>query len=251
MTFPMLAEIHASTLGSPGFLILMASTAGVAVLHTLAGPDHYLPFIVMGRARRWSVRRIVGWTTLCGVGHVASSVLVALGAVVFGYGLERVELIEEFRGNVAAWVMIAFGAAYGAWGLKRALRARRHDHVHAHAGGEVHAHGHGHEAEHAHAHGETAGFNLTPWILFTIFVLGPCEPMIPLVMYPAAQGSWVEMWLVVGAFTALTVGAMLATVLLAVRGIRLLPLQRIERYTHAVAGAVVLSAGCAIQFLGL
>lgn len=59
------------------------------------------------------------------------------------------------------------------------------------------------------------------------------------------------MWGVVAVFSVLTIGAMLAAVFLAVRGIRLLPLQRFERFNHAIAGAVVLSAGCAIQFLGL
>lgn len=241
----MLAEISGTPLGSPGFFILMASTAGVAIAHTLAGPDHYLPFIVMGRARRWSWRRTVFWTSLCGAGHVASSVLVALGAVIFGYGLERVELIEEFRGNLAAWAMIAFGAAYLAWGLKKAFR------WHAHEGGVVHAHDCGTVRCGSAGQPGADGFKLTPWILFTIFVLGPCEPMIPLVMYPAAQGNWGEMWAVAGIFTALTIGAMLAAVLLAVRGITLLPLRKFERYTHAFAGAIVLGAGCAIQFLGL
>jgi hypothetical protein len=218
--------------------ILLLSTAGVAVLHTIAGPDHYLPFIVMGKAREWSTRRMVFWTSLCGLGHVASSVVIAIGAVALGHGLERVQVIEEFRGNLAAWAMIAFGAVYFAWGVNHALNRRKHSHDGDH--------------DHSAASGkEAAGFKLTPWILFTIFVLGPCEPMIPLVMYPAAQGHWGEMWIVCGVFTALTIGAMIATVLLAVKGLKLLPLRRIEHYTHAAAGAVVLGAGCAIQFLGL
>jgi nickel/cobalt exporter len=212
--------------------ILLLSTAGVAVLHTLAGPDHYLPFIVMGRARHWTTRRMVFWTSLCGFGHVTSSVAIAAGAVALGHGLERVQVIEEFRGNLAAWAMIAFGAVYFAWGVNHALHRRQH----------------AHDVE---DEGARAGFKLTPWILFTIFVLGPCEPMIPLVMYPAAQGSWGEMWIVAAVFTLLTLGAMLATVLLAVKGLRRLPLRRVEHYTHAMAGAVVLGAGCAIQFLGL
>ncbi|HEY5550698.1 MAG TPA: hypothetical protein VIK52_02330, partial [Opitutaceae bacterium] len=82
--------------------ILLLSTAGVAVLHTLTGPDHYLPFIVMGKARGWTTRRMIFWTSLCGLGHVASSVVIAIGAVALGHGLERVQLIEEFRCNLAA-----------------------------------------------------------------------------------------------------------------------------------------------------
>lgn len=228
------AEFHAvHSLAAPQMSVLLLSTAGVAVLHTLTGPDHYLPFIVMGRARRWSPVRTIFWTTLCGLGHVGSSVVIALAGVLMGFGLERVRFIEEFRGNLAAWGMIAFGLVYGAWGLKRAFRD-------AHAG-------------HAHDHsGPTAeGFRLTPWVLFTIFVFGPCEPMIPLVMYPAAQGSWSDVWLVVGSFSTLTIGAMLAVVLLGQRGLGLLPARWLERFRHALAGGTVLLAGCAIQFLGL
>jgi nickel/cobalt exporter len=247
----MIPEFHAHALTSPEMSVLMLSTAGVAVMHTLAGPDHYLPFIVMGRARRWSTARTVFWTTLCGLGHVGSSVLLALVGVLLGYGLERVQFIEAWRGNLAAWAMIAFGAVYLAWGLKRAARGPAHSHAHDHGVGESHAHLHTHGPSHAHGHGEMEGFRLTPWVLFTIFLFGPCEPMIPLVMYPAAQGSWHDVWTVVALFSTLTIGSMLVVVLLALRGISLLPTKQLERYNHAVAGGAILLAGCAIQFLGL
>ena len=246
----MMPEIHAQTLSTPALTLLAATTAGVAILHTLAGPDHYLPFIVMSRARRWSTARTMFWTFLCGLGHVGGSVLLAMGGVIFGFGLKRVQLIEEFRGNLAAWALIAFGAVYLAWGLKRAGRGQTHSHLHGHETG-AHAHEHGHAAEHAHAHTEPGRANITPWILFTIFVLGPCEPMIPIVMYPAAEGNWSDVWLVSGLFSLLTIVSMLAVVLLAVKGIELVPTRKLERYTHAVAGGTIMAAGCAIQFLGL
>jgi nickel/cobalt exporter len=244
-------EFHVHALDAPQMSVLLLGTAGIAILHTLAGPDHYLPFIVMGRARRWSIARTTFWTVLCGLGHVGSSVLLALLGVLFGYGLERVQFLEGIRGNLAAWAMIAFGLVYLAWGLKRALRQRAHAHRHGHVDGAVHEHGHGHGAGHAHAHRETEGFRLTPWILFTIFIFGPCETMIPLVMYPAAQGSWSDVWWVVVSFSVLTVGTMLAVVLLALKGISLLPELKLSRYSHALAGGTILLAGCAIQFLGL
>ena len=246
----MTPEFHAHALSTPEASILMLSTASVAILHTLAGPDHYLPFIVMGRARRWSTARMVFWTTLCGFGHVGSSVVLAIVGVLLGYGLERVQFIEGLRGNLAAWAMIAFGAVYLAWGLNRATRGAVHSHAHAHAAGADHAHAHAHNAEHAHPHGETEGFKLTPWVLFTIFIFGPCEPMIPLVMYPAAQHSWTDVGSVVAVFSTLTIGSMLVVVLLAMKGIRLMPTRKLERFNHAVAGGTILLAGCAIQLLG-
>ena len=247
----MTPQFHVNALGSTEMSVLLLGAAGVAVVHTLAGPDHYLPFIVMGRARRWSVARTTCWTVLCGLGHVGSSVVLALLGVVFGYGLERIQYFEGLRGNLAAWAMIAFGLAYLAWGLNKASRARPHTHLHGHAGGSLHEHRHSHERAHAHAHGETEGFRLTPWILFTIFIFGPCETMIPLVMYPASRGSWHDVWMVVGLFSALTVGTMIGVVLLALKGISLLPAMKLGRYSHAMAGGTILAAGCAIQFLGL
>ncbi|GAI12193.1 unnamed protein product, partial [marine sediment metagenome] len=56
-----------------------------------------------------------------------------------------------------------------------------------HVDGEKHDHIHAHKVEHSHVHDEKKGTSLTPWILFIIFVFGPCEPLIPLVMYPAKK----------------------------------------------------------------
>ncbi len=247
----MIPEFHAHALGTPALSMLAATTAGVAILHTLAGPDHYLPFIVMSRARRWTVVQTMMWTFLCGAGHVASSLLLAIAGVVFGFGLQRVQMIEAFRGNVAAWALIAFGAVFFAWGLKRAQRGQTHRHAHAHAADNQHTHEHAHTASHAHVHTEPGQANLTPWILFAIFAFGPCEPMIPLVMYPATEGNWSDVWLVAGLFSTVTIVSMLVVVWLAVKGIELLPTRRIEHYSHAVAGATIMAAGCAIAFLGL
>ena len=37
--------------------VLLISAASIGFFHTLFGPDHYLPFIVMGKARKWSVKK--------------------------------------------------------------------------------------------------------------------------------------------------------------------------------------------------
>ncbi len=58
--------------------ILCGTAASIGLLHTLLGPDHYLPFIVMSRARRWTMTRTALITLACGIGHVLSSVLLGL-----------------------------------------------------------------------------------------------------------------------------------------------------------------------------
>jgi hypothetical protein len=44
---------------------------------------------------------------------------------------------------------------------------------------------------------------------------------------------------------------MLSIVLLMTSGLKLVKLERIEKYTHALAGAAIFFSGVAIQFLGL
>ena len=65
-------------------IVLLGTTATLAVGHTLLGIDHSLPFIVLGRAKGWTLRHTVAITALCGVGHVASSVVIGTPGVAVG-----------------------------------------------------------------------------------------------------------------------------------------------------------------------
>jgi sulfite exporter TauE/SafE len=230
--------------------ILAGTAALIGLGHTLAGPDHYLPFIVMGKARRWSTAKTLWITFLCGIGHVAGSVALGLAGASLGVALGKLELFESWRGNIAAQLLIIFGFTYCVWGLHRAIKNKPHTHAHVHDGNTTHEHRHSHVHEHAHPH-EAKARTITPWVLFTIFVLGPCEPLIPLIMYPAAEHSGRGMLLVAGIFAAATIGTMLAVVWVASWGIRFVKVAPLERFSHALAGAAVGLSGLAIQFLGL
>jgi hypothetical protein len=63
---------------SPEVMVLLASAASIAFLHTLMGPDHYLPFVSMAVARRWSWGKVLFITLICCSGHVLGSVLLGL-----------------------------------------------------------------------------------------------------------------------------------------------------------------------------
>ncbi len=117
----------------PELLTLIVLAAWLGLFHTLVGPDHYLPFIVMAKARNWSVPRTAALTFLCGVGHVLGSVVLGLVGIAAGLALGELEFAESYRGKIAAWVLTAFGLVYFAWGLRRAIRNRPHTHRHAHA----------------------------------------------------------------------------------------------------------------------
>ncbi|MBN2359269.1 MAG: hypothetical protein JXR83_07430 [Deltaproteobacteria bacterium] len=211
------------------FFLLALGALGIGALHTATGPDHYLPFIALARAGRWSMRRTLAVTLLCGLGHVLGSVLIGLVGVAAGVGISQLAPAEDLRGHVAAWLLIGFGLAYGSWGLVRAFKPG------------------------ARAHHQTRPIasSTGAWTLFIIFVLGPCEPLIPLVMFPAAKGDYPAMIAVVVLFGLATLLTMSALVLGGVLGLGRLRLGALERYSHAMAGLIIFVSGGAIEFLGL
>ncbi len=230
---------------------LVITAAAIGFFHTLLGPDHYLPFIMMSWARKWSVTKTSLITVLCGLAHIASSVVLGFVGVAMGVTLKKLNFIESFRGNIAAWLLIAFGLAYLVWGLRRAWRNKPHEHSHDHADELSHTHLHAHHRHHAHVHDSKRGKSIAPWALFIIFVFGPCEPLIPILMYPAAKNSIFGLVVVTCVFSAVTIGTMLTAVLLSLAGVNFVPLRRLQRFSHVIAGAAILLCGLAIQFMGL
>jgi sulfite exporter TauE/SafE len=205
----------------------------------------------MSKSGEWSKNKTFWVTLLCGIGHVGSSVIIGLIGIAFGIAVSKLVFIESFRGDIAAWLFTAFGLAYFIWGMKRAYKNKPHTHFHSHGDGVIHSHTHVHKEEHTHVHEDQNKPSLTPWVLFTIFVFGPCEPLIPLLMYPAAQRSSYGIAAVALTFGIVTISTMLSVVFISIQGIDLLPMKKLERYTHALAGAAICVSGLLIIVLGL
>ena len=231
--------------------VLTLTAASIAFLHTLLGPDHYIPFVMMSRARGWSLAKTAGVTVACGLGHIFSSILLGSIGVAFGIAATRLEVFESARGSIAAWGLIAFGLVYLVWGIRQAVKNRPHSHWHNHSGDVVHTHEHTHAGDHAHVHTAGAERSITPWVLFTIFVFGPCEALIPVLMYPAFTSSVSGLIWVTTVFGVVTLATMLVVVLTITWGANLVPLGRMERYTHALAGAAICVCGIAIHVFGI
>lgn len=232
------------------FIVLVGTAATIGFFHTILGPDHYLPFVVLSKARKWSTLKTGVITLLCGIGHVLSSVVLGFIGIALGIAVFRLEALESFRGEFAAWLLIIFGFTYFIWGIHRAISNRSHEHLHQHGSGNFHIHSHKHIEEHMHIHSSKSD-SLTPWILFTIFVFGPCEPLIPLVMYPAFKGDMITVGIVSSIFSLITITTMLCIVLALSYGLSQLPLHKVEKYSHALAGLTIFLCGGAIKFLGL
>lgn len=202
---------------------LLIAAASIAFTHTLVGVDHYLPFVVLNRSQQWSLKKTLTMTAVSGVGHVVGSVLLGMIGIALGVALKRLEWVESVRGGLASWGLIAFGLVYAAWALTR---------------------------RQAHHH-QTPTSSFTFWSVFLVFVLGPCEPLIPLLMFPASQGGWGEVALVTATFAVITIGTMLAMVTIGVWGLGVPKLGFVEKHAHAFAGLAIATSGLAIQVLGI
>jgi sulfite exporter TauE/SafE len=230
-------------------MLLLLSAASLGIIHTLLGPDHYLPFIVLGKARNWTRPKTLWITFISGVGHVTGSVILGLIGIGMGISLSRLEAIEASRGSLVGWMLIAFGLLYTAYGIYKYVKRGAHWHLPAFLRPK--------SIRHAHLHldvkeleKDDAG-RLTPWILFLIFVFGPCEVLIPMLIYPAANQSGLGVFLVALVFGIATVGTMMLVVLLGYQGLSLLRFKGREHQLHLFAGVVILLAGAGMQFMGL
>lgn len=211
-------------------LSFLAGTAlAVGTLHTLAGPDHYLPFVAMARTRNWSMLKTINVVALCGIGHVLSSIVIGLIGIVAGIAISGIEKVESSRGNVAAWLLLIFGLGYMAWGLYRLWKKHPHSHDNL----------------------KSDKKQMTFWILFAIFIFGPCEPLIPILMYPAAEHNYVAVIYISLLFAASTILTMIAVVVLMIRGISFIKFNLLEKYQHVIAGATISLCGAGIVFMGL
>ncbi|MGY0036582.1 hypothetical protein [Pedobacter sp. NJ-S-72] len=227
-------------------LIALAFTAiTISFFHTASGPDHYLPFIVLSRSRKWSKMKTIFLTITCGLGHVLSSVVLGLAGLFLGWQLNKVSWLQDVRGNVSSWALLAFGVIYLIYGLRQAFLNKPHKHFDV-MGEEVYVY--------THKHGEVvmpgSKVKVTPLVLFAIFVMGPSEPLIPLLFYSGTKRSVPEVVVLISVFTISTVLTMLGMVLLGIYGYSFFKTDKLERYVHAIGGAVVTICGIGMVFLG-
>ncbi len=232
--------------------MLMATAGAAALLHTLI-PDHWLPFVLVGRARRWSGATTAAVSGFSAIVHVLTSI--ALGLAALGIGMTAAKAIGETLHHAGAVLLVIFGLAY-------ALRSWRKG-GHFHPGGKL-LHWDNEEPpctgeegdanpEHFHYHadqhliGAQAGWSGL-W-LAVIVGANPCVLMLPIMVATAGRGAPL-FWLVVATYAAATV---LLIVGLAVAGVvagRHLRLPVAARHMEAASGMLIALLGLFFWFLG-
>lgn len=226
--------------------ILLVTAVSVSVLHTIAGPDHYIPFIAIGKAKGWKLPKIVMWTAICGSAHVMASVLLALGGAAIGFSLGKIEVLNEVRGGLASWAIFIFGILYLLYGLYGVYKKKRHKHFDVYDDGSVYVFEHDHKQMTYPSNRR----KVTPRILFLIFLLGPCEVLFPLLTYPAVEQSSYNMFLLIGIFLFTTVSTMILVVSLMYYGFNLIKTEWLEKYVVPISGLSIATCGIGMIFLG-
>ncbi|RYY68331.1 MAG: hypothetical protein EOO13_12615 [Chitinophagaceae bacterium] len=227
--------------------LLLITAISIAFLHTAAGPDHYLPFVALSKSGNWTYRKTIFWTMVCGAGHILSSVALGLAAGALGWSLSKLHIMEGMRGSLAGWGMFVFGLGYSCWGLINLYRNKPHKHFDLESSGDLYVFEHRHQQSVAPAEKH----KVTPWVMFIIFLLGPCEPMIPLLYVPAAQSNWTTMFLMIASYSIVTLSTMLLIVSLGYFGLGFIRVDKLNKYIHVIGGISLLLCGAGMLWLGL
>jgi len=228
------------------YVILLSTAATLGVVHTALGVDHVVPFVALAHARRWSLAKTVVTTGVCGLGHVLSSVVIASVGLSLGVATGKLALLEATRGSWAAMLLIGFGLGYAAFAFWKNRRQKLGAHL----------------AQHEHD-AQLTELVVDPALdhrrvipaLFIIFVLGPCEALLPLLTASGLTLSLRQSVVVGGVFCAATLFTMLSLVMVGFWGLRLSGRSTrhglFHAHAHTWAGLSMALSGLAIQVLGI
>ena len=207
----------------------------VAFFHA-AIPTHWLPFVLVARARDWTRGKTLAVSALAGLGHVLLTSLIGLVIAWFGFHA------EDVFPKMAGAVLLLIGAFY----FWRHWSGRGVLHHHP-PGGRHRASAHcGHERDHSHWDDELGQSELVSaksgdWTaisgLFMMLTLSPCEGFLP-VYVSGIQFGW-RGFVVLSVILALgTLAGMLIFTWLTLVGLERVRIQKFERYEAAMLGTI-------------
>ena len=206
-------------LQQPVLISLLGGGFVAAFLHA-AMPTHWLPFVLVGRAQRWSLMRVMTVAVTAGLAHIASTALV--GSLIVAAGLALNAWIGGLLPHLSAALLFIFGAFYLARAsLQKPITAT------------------GPEAEVPEpAVSDRAAF----WGLVLMMAVTPGEVLLPIYLSSATEGV-MALALLTFSFAAGTVLGMTLLAALASAGYSILRLERWARYEGAILGVALILIG--------
>jgi hypothetical protein len=231
---------------------LLTTAVATALFHTLI-PDHWLPFVLVGRAQSWTVGKTVAVAGASATVHAAFSIVLGLAMVAFGQ--VAAHAFGETLADVSHVLLIVFGLVYAVWAWRKG--------GHFHPGGNrLHAGMHGagcsgdegpEHPEHLHYHADMPLIedraHSHPWWLAFIVGANPCLLLFPLLVETADAGA-AKVTAVVLAYTVPTIVLMVGLSALGVATSRRIPLPWAARQMEAASGLLIALLGVVLWVAG-
>lgn len=220
-------------------LTTVAATGFTVAFFHAAIPTHWLPFVLVARARGWSHAKTLLVAAFAGLGHVALTSL--LGLVIAWFGFQLDERAGHYFPLIAGGILLLIGLFYF-WRQWRG--GVLHHHV---IGASHHPSDHcGHESDHSHWDDELRDSQLMKaksgdWAaisgLFVMLTLSPCEGFLP-VYLSGVQFGWTGFVVLSVILAVGTLAGMMLFTWLTLVGMKNLSVQRFERYEAGLLGVI-------------
>ncbi len=208
-----------SDLQPPLLFSLLGGAFVTAFLHA-ALPTHWLPFVLVGKAQRWTLAQVLGSVAAAGFAHIAVTAVVGGLIVIAGLALDR--WVAGLLPHLAAVLLFLFGAFY----LARATLLK----VQPASGPDL-------EAPEPKV-SDAAAF----WGLVALLAISPGEVLLPLYLAQATEGLAVLAFMTL-AFLVGTILGMAVFTILASFGYSALRLERWARYESMILGVALIAIG--------
>jgi nickel/cobalt exporter len=221
-----------------GYISTVISAGFAVALAHAAIPTHWLPFVLAGRAQRWSRSRTLAIIAIAGGAHVVFTTM--LGALIVWFGIEISEDVGEVFLTVAATALVGIGLYY----IVRHLRGSGREHHHSLARlWEGHEHGHHHNHSVTPMTDRAAIGSLVAMLTFS-----PCESFLPVYLSGVPYG-WKGFALLSVTLAVATLGSMMLLAWITSVGIERVRLGVLERHQNLVVGLLLCVLGIAVLTL--
>lgn len=234
-------------------LATVAATGFTVAFFHAAIPTHWLPFVLVARARQWSRTKMLLVTSFAGMGHVLLTSLIGLVIAWFGFQ------IDERLGRAFPWItgglLLVIGAYYfwrqlSGTGICHHKVVGSHHHADEHCADEQPA-GHSHwedELKDSKLVSDRTGDWAAISGLFIMLTLSPCEGFLP-VYLSGVQFGWRGFFVLSAILAVATLAGMLLFTSLTLVGMEKLKLERFERYEAALLGTLFTLLGVIVILL--
>ncbi len=211
---------------------------GLGFIHVLLGFDHYIPFIFLSKAEKWNDKKTFIIVFLSGLFHVLSSIFIGFVGLYLKNNLFFIKQLELSRGELAGWLLIVFGILYIIFSIKKINRKLLNLDKSSDIKGNT-------IANLIRSHPKSYFF------IILIFVLGPCEPLIPLMLYPH-KSSETFLWIIsIFLFSFTTIITMLIAVFIGRKILTLIKNPKFSNSLPTITGAIIALCGIAVTFFNV